>query len=261
MDIAPSTRVAVTGASRGIGEAVARAFAARGAVLGLMARSREELEALAASLPGDAHRALAADVGDAEEVRSALDSFGHVDVLVANAGVAHYGPFASADPAAAEQMTRVNWLGTVNAVRAALPRMLERRRGHLVIVSSGAALRTFPEAAVYGATKAAQRGFAEALRHELHGTGVSVTVVYPGEIASHLHDHERETMPAWYRKDEAVPAEPLAERIVAAVEGDKRAVYHPPMVRLLRIAHGISPRFGDLMLRRMRGPSAAPRTD
>jgi short-subunit dehydrogenase len=261
MHIGPSTRVAVTGASRGIGEAVARAFAARGAVLGLMARSGDVLEALAASLPGDGHQALPADVGDAGEVRATLDRFGDVDVLVANAGVAHYGAFASADPEAAERMTRVNWLGTVNSVQAVLPRMLERRSGHLVIVSSGAALRTFPEAAVYGATKAAQRGFAEALRHELHGTGVSLTVVYPGEIATHLHDHERDAMPAWYRKDEAVPAEPLAKRIVAAVEADARAVYHPPMVRLLRIAHGISPRAGDLMLRRMRGPSAAPRTD
>ena len=62
--------------------------------------------------------------------------------------------------------------------------MLERRRGQIVIVSSGAGLRAFPDAAVYGATKAAQRGFAEALRHELHGSGVSVTVVYPGQIKS-----------------------------------------------------------------------------
>lgn len=261
MDIAASTRVAVTGASRGIGEAVARAFAGRGATLGLISRSGDELEALAASLPGDSHVALTADVGDADDVCAALDRFGDVDVLVANAGVAHYGAFASADPAAAERMTRVNWLGTVNTVQAALPRMLKRRRGHLVIVSSGAALRTFPEAAVYGATKAAQRGFAEALRHELHGTGVSVTVVYPGEIATHLHDHERDTMPAWYRKDQAAPAEPLAKRIVAAVEDDARAVYYPPMVRLLRIAHGISPRLGDLLMHRMRGASAAPRTD
>jgi short-subunit dehydrogenase len=261
MDITPDTRVAITGASRGIGEALARAFAERGATLGLVSRSGEELKALADSLPGAGHRALTADVGDAEDVRGALEEFGEIDVVVANAGVAHYGRFDELEREAAERMTRVNWLGTVYTVQAALPGMLERGRGHVVIVSSGAALRTFPEAAVYGATKAAQRGFAEALRHELHGTGVSLTTVYPGEIASHLHDHERDSMPAWYRKDEAAPAEPLAERVVAAVEKDERAVYYPGLVRLLRIVHGISPRLGDLMLRRMRGASAAPRTD
>lgn len=260
LEITPDTRVAITGASRGIGEALARAFAERGATLGLVSRSGEELKALAESLPGGGHRALTADVGDARDVGAALEEFGDIDVLVANAGVAHYGRFDALERDDAERMTRVNWLGTVYTVQGALPRMLERGRGHVVIVSSGAALRTFPEAAVYGATKAAQRGFSEALRHELHDTGVSLTTVYPGEIVSHLHDHEREHMPAWYRKDEAAPAEPLAARVVAAVEKDERAVYYPGLVRLLRIVHGISPRLGDLMLRRMRGASAAPRT-
>jgi short-subunit dehydrogenase len=257
--ISPSTRVVVTGASRGIGEAVARAFASRGATLGLLSRSGDELETLAGSLAGDGHVALAADVSDEPDVRGALERFGEVDVLVVNAGVANYGRFDTSDPADVDRMTRINWLGTIHTVRAALPRMLERRSGHIVIVSSGAALRTFPEAAVYGATKAAQRGFAEAMRHELDGTGVSLTTVYPGEIATHLHDHERDTMPAWYRKDNAAPPEPLAERIVEAVEKDQRAVYYPGLVRLLRVAHGLSPRLGDAMLRRMRGASAAPR--
>ena len=130
---------------------------------------------------------------------------------MANAGVAHYGPYVGWTAEAEERMTRVNWLGTLHTVRAALPGMLDRRRGHIVVVSSGAALRTFPEAAVYGATKAAQRGFSEALRHELHGTGVSLTTVYPGEIRSHLHDHERDSMPAWYRKA-TPPIPPSSQR-------------------------------------------------
>lgn len=261
LDVTSDTRVVVTGASRGIGAAIARAFAARGATLGLVARSDSELAELAASLPGEGHVALAADVGDEESIRGAIESFGVVDVLVANAGIAHYGRFDTAEPDAAERMTRVNWLGTVFTVRSALPGMRERSRGHIVIVSSGAGLRSFPEAAVYGATKSAQRGFSEALRHELHGTGVSVTTVYPGEVKSHLHDHERDSMPAWYRKDEAAPAEPLAEKVVEAVVEDRRAVYYPGLVRVLRIVHGISPRLGDLFLNRLRGSSAAPRTD
>jgi short-subunit dehydrogenase len=187
-----------------------------------------------------------------------VEEFGDVDVLVANAGIAHYMPFRDVPLEKAQQMTSVNWLGTVYTVKAALPGMLARRRGHVVVVSSGAGLRAFPEAAVYGGTKAAQRGFSEALRHELDGTGVSLTTVFPGEVKSHLHDHERERMPAWYTGD-AAPAEPLGDQIVDAVENDKRAVYYPPIVRLLRIVYGISPAAGDAMLRRLRGKSAAPR--
>ena len=96
-------------------------------------------------------------------------------------------------------MSEVNWHGTLRTVHFGLPHLLDRAHGHVVVVSSGAALRSFPWAAVYGGTKAAQRMFAEALRHELSGTGVSLTTVYPGEIATHLHDHEKDRMPDWYR--------------------------------------------------------------
>lgn len=259
VNLGPDTRVLLTGASRGIGQALARALASRGCELGLVARNEAELDELAASLPGRGHQVLVADVGDRGAVQAAAERFGRTDVVVANAGVADYGPYAALDPEAEERMTRVNWLGTLYTVRAVLPGMIERRRGHVVVISSGAALRTFPEAAVYGATKAAQRGFSEALRHELHGTGVSVTTVYPGEIRSHLHDHERDTMPAWYRKDDAVDPMGLAGKVIEGIQADKRGVYHPPIVRLLRIAHGVSPRGGDLMLRALRGKSAAPR--
>ena len=167
MQVGPGTRVLVTGASRGIGAAVARAFAARGCTLGVVARGRGPLEELAAGLPGNGHVALEADVADAGSIASAVERFGDVDVLVANAGLTHYMPFAELPLERAEQMTQVNWLGTLYTVKAALPRMLERRRGHVVIVSSGGGVRGFPEAAVYNGTKAAQRGFAEALRLEL----------------------------------------------------------------------------------------------
>ncbi len=263
MRIDATTRALVTGASRGIGRALASALAARGATVGLAARSAAELETLAASLSGT-HHVVPCDVGDRAGVEAAVTRFaseaGGLDLVVANAGVAHYGPFGELDVEAVERMTRINWLGTVYTVRAALPRLVEQRRGHIVIVSSGAGLRSFPQAAVYGATKAAQRGFGEALYHELAGTGVGLTMVYPGEIASSLHDHEKDTMPPWYRGGpRAAPAEALATAILAAVEADRRALYFPKLVRVLGVAHGLSPQLADRLLRRLRDSTAAPR--
>jgi NADP-dependent 3-hydroxy acid dehydrogenase YdfG len=251
--------VLVTGASRGIGEAIARAFAERGATLGLLARRRDLLEQLASSLPGDEHVTLVADVADADSVAEAVREFGHVDVVVANAGITHYRPFAQLPLDEARHMNDVNWLGTIYTVWSALPGMIERGSGHIVVVSSGGGVRGFPSAAVYNGTKAAQRGFAEALRHELAGTGVSVTTVYPGEIATSLHDHELDHMPDWYRMDRRAPAGPLGTQVVDAVVNDQRELFYPPLVRMLRIANGISPRLGDLVLRRILGRSAAPR--
>src|SRR5919201_1083698 len=260
MELGSGTRVLITGASRGIGESLARAFAARGCTLGLVSRSEDELKALAESLPGDRHEALPADVGDRESVGTAIDRFGELDVLVANAGIAHNKPFQELPLERAEQMTRVNWLGTLYSVDAALPGMLERGRGQVVIVSSGAGFRAFPQASVYGATKAAQRAFAEALRHELAGTGVSVTTVFPGEIRSQLHAHERQEMPDWYHADDAADPDELAKRVVEAVERDRRAGHLTPTVGVFRVVHGIPPRVSDVVLRTLRGRSAAPRT-
>jgi short-subunit dehydrogenase len=259
VEIGPGTRVLVTGASRGIGQAIARAFAKRGATLGLVARKREPLDELAQQLPGAGHVALVADVGDADSVAAAMSEFGDIDVVVANAGITHYRPFAQLPLDEARHMNDVNWLGTIHTVWAALPGMIERRRGHIVVVSSGGGVRGFPSAAVYNGTKAAQRAFAEALRHELAGTGVSVTTVYPGEIETSLHDHELDHMPDWYRMDRRAPAGPLGERVVEAVETDRRELFYPPLVRMLRVANGLSPRLGDLVLRRILGRSAAPR--
>jgi short-subunit dehydrogenase len=242
VQIGPGTRVLVTGASRGIGAAVTDAFDSRGCQVGRVSRSGE----------------LAADVSDPGSIAAAVERFGAIDVLVVNAGVAHYLPFKDMPLSNVEELTRVNWMGTVHSVRAALPGMLERGRGQIAIVSSGAGLRSFPNAAVYGATKAAQRGFGEALRHELKGTGVGLTMVYPGQIASSLHDHEKERMPSWYKPGRTSPPEPLAEAIVAGVEKGSREVFYPRNVRLLRIVHGLNPGLADVLLRRIMDRSAAP---
>jgi short-subunit dehydrogenase len=251
--------VLITGASKGIGASLARALAARGCVLGLVARSEDPLRELAGSLPGEGHRALAADVADRSSIQAAAAAFGEVDVVVANAGVADYGPWLELDEELEGRMTAINWLGTLHTVRAALPGMVERGRGHVVVISSGAALRTFPGAAVYGATKSAQRSFAEGLWHDLDGTGVGVTIVYPGEIGTDLHAHQHERLPEWRRGGHEADPDELAEAIVEGIEKDRRGVYFPPIVRLLQTVHGISPKVADLMLRRLRGRSAAPR--
>jgi short-subunit dehydrogenase len=248
--------VLLTGATGGLGHAIARALRARGASLVLSGRRADVLEPLAAETGS---RTIAADLSVREDLDRLVSGAGEVDVLVANAGITHYRPFAELPLEEARQMNDVNWLGTIHTVRAALPRMIERGRGHIVIVSSGGGVRGFPHAAVYNGTKAAQRGFAEALRHELHGTGVSVTTVYPGEIETSLHDHELDHMPAWYRMERRAPAGPLGERVAEAVEKDQRELFYPPLVRMLRIVNGLSPRLGDLMLRRILGRSVAPR--
>lgn len=264
MQIGLSTRALITGASKGIGRALAADLAGRGARLGLLARDGAALEELARTLPGE-HVPLAVDVTDPAAVSDAVAGFaeqaGGLDLLIANAGIAHYGPFADMELAKIEEMVSINLLGSLYTVKAGLDAMLERGRpGHIVVVSSGAGIRAFPSGAVYGATKAANRGFAEALRHELSGTGISLTTVYPGEVATELHAHQLDRLPDWRDSDEAIDPAELARDVVDAVIADERSVYIPKAVRLLGI-NGIAPGLLDGLLRRARGPAAAPRRD
>ena len=265
MQITPGMRAFITGASRGIGAALAESLAARGVTLGLAARSTGELDALATRLPGD-HHVLACDVASSDSVRKALEGFvaaaGGIEILVANAGITHYGPYRHQSLKDQLQMSEVNWHGTLRTIHYGLPYLLDRAQGQVVVISSGAAARSFPWAAVYGGTKAAQRMFSEALRHELSGSGVSLTTVYPGEIATHLHDHEQDRMPDWYRGGpNAAPASKLADKIVAAIEKDARSLHYPPIVRVLQVLHNVTPKGSDALLRNLRGGTAAPRKD
>jgi short-subunit dehydrogenase len=265
--IEPGTRVVVTGASRGIGRALSIEVARRGGRLGLIARGKEALEELLAELPpghDGAHETAVADVSKWGQTTRAIDRLAKrldgIDMLVANAGVLHYAPFADQDVADAEAMVQTNVLGTMYTVKAALPHMLERGRGHIVVLSSAAGLRSFPWGAVYGGTKAFDRGFAEALRHELAGTGISVTTVYPGEFGTTILAHQRDRLPAWRSNDEERPVTELVDAIVEGVEADERAVYAPPVVRVLGLS-GVAPGVTDRLLVRIRGRSAAPRLD
>ncbi len=260
MEIGAETKAIVSGASRGIGRATARALAARGARVGLLARSEGDLDQLASSLPRSV--AISADVTDAPATDAAIRRFaekaGGLDLLVANAGIAHTAPFLELEAGRAEELTEVNFIGTLNQVRAGLPLMLNRGRGHIVIISSAAALRGFPWTAVYAATKAAQKAFAEALRHELSGTGVSLSTVMPGSVRTDLHRHEGERMPDWWRRGKKIEPEVVAEAIVKGVTEDQREVHVPANVRMLGL-NSLAPGMVDRLLTVMRGGSAAPR--
>jgi NADP-dependent 3-hydroxy acid dehydrogenase YdfG len=171
----------VTGASRGIGAAVARALAERGARLGLASRSGDDLGiAGAVAARCDVRRA-----GDLEELAAATaERHGGIDILVANAGVGAYGPFLELPPDQLEEMIDVNVKGTLYAVRATLPYLLESDEADIVTLASEAGRRGLPLEAVYCASKFAQVGFTRALDHELREHGVRCSNVCPGGVAT-----------------------------------------------------------------------------
>lgn len=171
----------VTGGGQGIGAAVARALAAEGAHVGVLARSPSSVRAVAAEIGGTP---LVADVSDASRLASVLQRFGEADIVVANAGViGPLGRFASVDLGSWEAALAVNLFGAVRVVRAYLPGMLSRGYGRVVVMSSGAASPPgMPSANAYSVSKAALDLFAVHLASEVAGTGVTVNAVRPGVV-------------------------------------------------------------------------------
>jgi NADP-dependent 3-hydroxy acid dehydrogenase YdfG len=171
----------VTGASRGIGAAIGRVLASEGAKLGLASRSGDDLGL-------DGAIGIECDVTDPRQVDAAVErtvaEHGRLDVLVNNAGVGAYGPYLELPPEQLEEMVDVNLKGTLYAVRAALPHLLESDAADIVTVASVAGLRGLPKEAVYCASKFGQVGFMRALDHELHEQGVRCTSVCPGGVAT-----------------------------------------------------------------------------
>jgi len=169
----------ITGASRGVGAAVARAFHADGMRVALASRSGDDL--------GGIGLGLECDVRDPDAVSAAVDAtvseLGGIDVVVANAGVGAYGPFLELDPDDVEAMIDVNLKGTLYTARFTLPHLIESR-GDFVSLASVAGLRAFPGEAVYNASKFGMLGFTRALDHELRELGVRVTNLAPGGIAT-----------------------------------------------------------------------------
>ena len=171
----------VTGASRGIGAAVARALDSQGVRLGLASRSGDDLGIEGAvATPCDVRKP-----DDLESLAAATaERFGGIDILVANAGVGAYGPFLELPSGQLEEMIDVNVKGTLYAVRATLPYLMKSDGADIVTVASEAGRRGLPFEAVYCASKFAQVGFTRALDHELREQGVRCTNVCPGGVAT-----------------------------------------------------------------------------
>jgi NADP-dependent 3-hydroxy acid dehydrogenase YdfG len=171
----------ITGASRGIGAAVAQSLGAEGVKLGLASRSGDDLGI-------DGAVGVSCDVRDRSQVEAAVAEtaarFGRLDILVANAGVGAYGPFLDLPPDQLDEMIDVNVKGTMYAVRAVLPHLIESGDGDLVTIASEAGRRGLPYEAVYSGSKFAQVGFTRALDHELREQGVRCTNVCPGGVAT-----------------------------------------------------------------------------
>jgi 3-oxoacyl-[acyl-carrier protein] reductase len=171
----------ITGASRGIGAATAKLLAGEGMKLGLASRSGDDLGL-------DGALGIECDVTDAAQVDAAVartvEEHGRLDVLVNNAGVGAYGSYLDLPPEQLDEMVDVNLKGTLYAVRAALPHLLESDAADIVTIASVAGLRGLPNEAVYCASKFGQVGFMRALDHELHEQGVRCTNICPGGVAT-----------------------------------------------------------------------------
>jgi 3-oxoacyl-[acyl-carrier protein] reductase len=172
----------VTGASRGVGAATARAFVERGAKVGLLSRSGDDLGL------GDSALGVECDVADRARVFAAVEEvagkFGSLDCVIANAGVGMYGNFLDIEPEHVETMIDVNLKGTLYTAAATLPHLIAAGGGDFVSLASVAGLRAFPGETVYNASKFGQVGFTRSLDHELREKGVRATCVCPGGIAT-----------------------------------------------------------------------------
>lgn len=217
----------ITGASSGIGGALAIELAQHGAKLGLVARRADALTEIADRAAGFGSQALvlSADVRDAASLQRATErlasELGPADILIANAGIGPTRDAVGIDAAEVSEVINVNVVGAVNSVAAVLPQMLARGQGHLVAISSLAAYRGLPKSAAYCASKAALSAFFESLRLDLELKGIAVTIIHPGFIKTPLTAGREAQMPFLMELDDAV------QKIVRAIEKRKKSYAFP----------------------------------
>jgi short-subunit dehydrogenase len=223
----------ITGASSGIGWALAKALAREGCKMGLVARRRDKLMALADEIhaAGGTAAFAAGDVGDRAQtvaaIRELAGRFGPVDLLVANAGVGAPTTLEPFNVEAQEKMFRVNMLGIIYAIEAAMPDMLKRRRGHIAAVSSLGAYKGLPGESAYTASKAAVNNYMEGLRIQLRDTGIAVTTICPGFVLTPMTEVNQFKMPFLLTADEA------ARRMVGALRRRKKVSNFPWQMALM----------------------------
>ena len=222
----PSTVCLVTGASGGIGRAIALRLAGRGARLVLLGRQRDALEELADATGG---HVVVADLAARAEVLEAADravrAFGQVDALVNNAGVGWSGAFTDLNEGEAERLIAVNLLAPILLTRALLPAMLGRGGGHVVTVASIVGHTGKGQEAVYAATKAGLVAFGESLRQELAGRGVGLSLVTPGVVRTPFFERRGSSYDRrWPRP---VSPDRVAHAVVHAIEQNRAEVFVP----------------------------------
>ena len=248
--------ILITGASAGIGKATALAFAKEGARLLLAARRRERLEEVAAAVRAMGGEALVAetDVANRRQVESAvqhaLSAFGRLDILVNNAGIGYLGRLEEMPIEEIETLWAVNMMGTIYATQAVIPLM--RRQGgggHIINIASVAGKRGIPGYSIYCATKFAMVGMSEALRMELHGSGIGVSVICPIGTTTEFF----ETSAARSKRDHRLmgprqTAEKVAKAIVRCARKPRPEVLVFPPARMLVLINALSPRLADRVL-------------
>ena len=244
----------MTGASSGIGRAAALAFAYQGASLVIAARRGEPLEDVARQCRalGVECRPVVADVSNRNDCRRLIEAAGKVDVLVNNAGFAIFDAIESANADDFESMMRTNYFGTVWCTKAVLPQMLERGDGAIVNVASIAGLMGYARMGGYCATKFAMVGFNEALRDEVIGRGVRVSMFCPGTTdTAFFIKAERGKMPGASRLILAVKPERVARAICdSAADGKYRRII-PATAALYTIFKELTPRLAHAVFRRV----------
>jgi short-subunit dehydrogenase len=233
------SNVVVTGASSGIGAALARRLAAAGATVGIVARREDRLAEVLADCQKDAPRSRmwVADLADLERaealVAEAWDAFGHLDALVNNAGVPMRRHTTKLDADTLEWVMKVNFLAPARMTMALLPRMVGRGSGTIVNVSSVAGRLGNANEAAYSASKFALCGWSEAIAVDLWGTGVDVRLVNPGPIDTEIWDLPGNDDPLF--DVPKVSADDMAVAIVAAMEGDSFETYFPDMKGIIEM--------------------------
>ena len=251
--------VVVTGASSGIGEAIAREYRSRGAAVTLIARRRQLLEAIAAAAPAGRTYVLDRDLSDpaaAPAVLAAAEAaLGPIDVLINNAGVQIVAPTSTTDPEAGARLLLLDLHTPLRLTQAALPAMIERGAGTIVDIASVAGLAPTPGMYYYNAAKAGLGAASEGLRGELRPYGVHVVTVYPGPVESAMEAAAREHYESSGTVDRLPTGKPaiLARKIADAVESRRPRVIYPWVYRLTRHFPNLTRWLTDAMTPRLRG--------
>ncbi len=267
------TRVIVTGASSGIGRALAIALAQRGAVLTLAARRGDRLEEVvrevAERFPSSPPAvAVPCDVSNAGDVTvlvgGAVERLGSVDVLVNNAGISVFGEEARTSVDDYRDLMSVNFFGALHSMREVLPFMRRQGSGLIVNVASVAALHGVPYLAAYCASKAALVALSQSLRAELHGSGVRIMIVYPGYTETEIFEREKKVGGARRPPGKYASAADVAEAITRAIDTDARDLYMTVRGRTLSVLRGLAPPIVERAMRNIARELAdpdAPRSD